>query len=317
MSSTSYRSLVLIALLVPTVANAYYVETRGETVEPMRYADGDETTADTVDVEFRMNTSTFPAGDGIADAVRAAFATWAAADCTSIDFAEGAASTSVALDHWTADGDDHHILVFFTDSAAEWTGGPAVGHFYFGFNPAGEVLGGTIVLNSRDHAWATDGGIGALDVQSIVTALIGRSLGITSAMEGNATYPVYQPGNTDKRVLGTDDIAAIQHLYLGTGCAAPVAPEEVCDGLNLPGEEECPPRPVTMPGDGGTIMPGEDAGMANDPDAGMTAGDAGMGGGDGGCSCRAGATRAPSAAMLGVLFVVGAVITRLRRRRSP
>src|SRR5690606_8522028 len=124
-----------------------------------------------------------------------AFATWTGAECGSIAFAAGDASDSTDRTHWTHDEGDVYVLVYFTDSDEEWSSGPAVGHFWFGYDPVGALSGATVVLNSRDHAWATDGATSALDVQSIVTALIGRSLGITSAMEGNATFPRYAPGD--------------------------------------------------------------------------------------------------------------------------
>lgn len=301
------RIAVLLACIAPAAANAYYLETRGMVTDPVRYA------APT-DIEYRVNPATFPDGvTGIDEAIDNAFQTWTDAACATITFAQGADSTETN-DHWTRDMGARYILVYFTDSDAEWTGGPAVGHFFFGFDgPTGNILGATVVLNSRDHSWATDGSAGALDVQSIVTALIGRSMGITSAMEGNATYPLYMTGDISKRTLGTDDIAAIQHLYLETGCAAPTAPEMICDGVMMPGEDPCPPRPVTMPPDGGMMIE-EDAGMTSDPDAGMSDTDAGTGGpDDGGCSCRASGEHNRTAPALLSLVIAALAVGRLRR----
>jgi hypothetical protein len=304
----------LIACSLPLTANAYYLETRGETTEPMRWADGDTVSAETVDVEYRINTSSFPAGvTGIEEAIHAAFMTWTDAECATIDFTAGATTDSVDFDHWTTDGDERYILIYFEDNPAQWTAGPSVGTFYFGFSLTGEVMGATIILNSYNHTWATDGTATAMDVQSIVTALIGRSMGITSVEEGNATRPSYEPGDTSKRTLGTDDLAAVQYLYLGTGCAAPAEPVMICPETDPIGGGPCPPGVVTMPGD---------AGMGGVRDAGMTQSDAGMSDvdagpmtmDDGGCSCRAAGSRTDGAAA-SIAAIALALVTIARRRK--
>lgn len=319
--------LVAAAMVItPVTTRAYYIEVRGtDTLVPIRYADTDDPPAGTVDVTYRVNASTFPAGvAGVAEAIDAAFATWSAAECSTLVFLEGAASDSTNRAHWEGDMGEIYVLVYFSDTAEEWSDGPSVGHFYFAHDGTGTLIGGTVVLNSRDHMWATDGDADSLDVQSVVTALIGRSLGITSAMEMNATYPRYAPGDQSKQMLGTDDVAGIQFLYPSDdmACAEPAAPEDECDGL----DRMCPPRPMTMPGDGGTIMPGTDGGTMGGTDAGtmmmgsdggsMSATDAGTtGGGTDGCSCRVGAPASSRSAAAGLITLVLASLVRMRRRR--
>ncbi|MCB9593681.1 MAG: matrixin family metalloprotease [Sandaracinaceae bacterium] len=318
--------LVAAATILPSASRAYYLEVRGtDTLVPIRYADTDDPPMGTVDVTYRINESTFPAGvEGVGDAIRAAFTTWNDAGCTTLVMTEGATTDSTSRAHWMSDMGEIYILVYFTDSAEEWTGGPSVGHFYFAHDGTGTLIGGTAVLNTRDHAWATDGAAEALDVQSVVTALIGRSLGITSAMEMNATFPRYAPGDISKQTLGDDDIAAIQFLYPSDdmACAMPADPEDECDGL----DRSCPPTPMTMPGDGGTITPGTDGGMVMpgadggtmmmDPDGGsMSATDAGTtGGGTDGCSCRVGAPASPRDGAWIVALVLASMILVRRRR---
>ncbi|MCA9607496.1 MAG: matrixin family metalloprotease [Myxococcales bacterium] len=319
-------ALAAAAVTLPSTTHAYYLEVRGtDALVPIRYADADDPPAGTVDVTYRINEATFPAGvDGVGDAIRASFTTWTDASCSVLAFTEGATSDSTDRAHWMGDMGAIYVLVYFTDSAEEWTSGPAVGHFYFAHDGTGTLIGGTVVLNTRDHQWATDGDAASLDVQSVVTALIGRSLGITSAMEMNATYPRYAPGDQSKQMLGDDDLAAIQYLYasMEASCTMPAEPEDLCDGIMLPGEAECPPRPTTMPGDGGTIMPGVDAGTMGtdagtiDPDGGtMSSTDAGTtGGGGGGCSCRVGATPASQGgAWIVTLLLAAGFIARRRR----
>ena len=327
----SIACLVALATLVPTTATkAYYVEARGVpgspgTEVPIRYMDGDDTTPTTIDVTYRLNETTFPTGAGIADSVRAAFDTWTAAGCSDLVFTEGAPSTSTNRGHWTDDAGEIYILVYFTDTAEEWTG-PSVGHFYFATNGTvdGTLVGGTVVLNSRDFTWATDEAGGSMDVQSVVTALIGRSLGITSATEGNATYPRYAVGDISKRDLGDDDLAAIAFLYPdGDPTCTPVTPPvEECDGVTLPGEDPCPPLPTTMPPDGGVPPPVDGGVMMTDSGTPPTdaGGDAGTGGMGDGCSCRVGARYASTGgssprgvAWLGALAF--ALLASRRRRR--
>lgn len=312
--------LVALATLLPAATEAYFVEVRGTDVEvPIRYADGDDTSPATVDVTYRLNEPTFPTGPGVADAVRASFASWTAAGCSNLVLTEGAPSDSTDRAHWMGDdiaGGEIYIVVYFTDSAEEWSG-PSVGHFYFAHDGTGTLIGGTVVLNSRDHSWATDEAGASLDVQSVVTALIGRALGLTSEMEMNATFPRYAPGDITKRMLGDDDLAGIAFLYPSgeVGCDAITAPQDECNGTTLPGADPCPPRPETTPGDGGTL-PGADAGVMMGSDSGvLPTADAGTGMDMGdGCSCRAGG--APSSrrgvAWLGTL-ALGLLFWRRRR----
>ena len=314
----------LCVTLTSVPGAAYYLEERGtDTLVPIRYGDADASSADTVEIAYRINTSTIPDGVSATD-VEGAFEAWTDVDCANAVFVRGDDSDSTNIAHWMSDAidtetlgmptGDIYILAFFSDSEAEWTSGPSVGHFYFAHDGTGALVGGTVVLNSRDHMWTNDGTAGSLDVQGTVTALIGRSLGITSATEGNATFPRYRPGSIDKRTLGEDDLEALRYLYpTGGSCEGPVEPEALCDGLTLPGEEACPPRPMTNPGDGGTVMPGADAGIPmSTPDAGAGGGGGGMGD-TGGCSCSAIAGGPFSGGAASVLLLALGLLVRRRR----
>ena len=197
-----------LTLAITTPASAFYVESRatddtGARV-PAKYAlDGP--------LEFRL-ASNLDSVPGAVDAVRAAFQSWGGIECSTLGFAEGERVDEPTWTHYMYDEGEVYILVFFEDDPSIWAT-PQVGQFVFAHDPTGTMIGGSVMLNSKDHRWSVDGEANALDVQSVATALIGRSLGITSAMEGNATYPRYLPGNTDKRTLGDDDVAAIQYLY--------------------------------------------------------------------------------------------------------
>jgi MYXO-CTERM domain-containing protein len=322
--------LALGGLFVPSLAAAYFVETRsndgmGNPV-PVAY---DTST----DVEFRIASAGMPGGDGSEfAAIAAAFQTWSDVECSSINFVEGAREDTPAPRHWQIPGAGRYILVYWSDDAAIWDV-PRAGFFEWAHDTTGVLIGGTVILNSLNFEWSTaDGGeADRLDVQGTVTALVGRVLGITSTMEGNATYPVYVANDVSKRTLGTDDIAAIQYIY-GPGAVSPVdaggvdggtadagmacmdappPPEASCD-MTTP---DCPPPVDTMPGDAGVInrdgsVPGVDSGPPPGTDAGTTP----PSGDDDGCSCDA-APGATNSSLPGALALLALVALVRRRRR--
>ncbi len=317
------RLLVVAAVAAPVGAQAYYIEARphsdGGAVIVVKY--------DTTDpVEYRTAPSTYPEGDegDIEAAIEAAFETWADVECATIEFVRGDDVDTPMPNHWISTT-DRYIQVYWSDDPALFAS-PRVGHFQLAHDGTGNMIGADIILNSLHHSWSATGEADLLDIQSVLTALIGRSFGITSAMEGNATYPRYTAGDTTKRELGDDDIAALQYLY-GDGSCTPADPEAICDSTGvtvLPdgGMTECPPTPMTPPTDGGTAMP-TDSGTGGGTDSGSgTLTDAGGGppdtdgDDDGGCGCvAAGAPRGGDAGWLalGVVLLLGGL--RLRRRR--
>jgi len=264
-TSSSLLALLVALGVPPTEAEAYYLETRGAEEEgtPVRYAEGeDDPTPDVIEVEYRVNTASIPESlGGASDAIHGAFSAWSNVDCSMLSFVDGGETDSMDKTHWMYDDGEIYVLVYFDSGEDEWYMGPSVGKFFWAHDGTGNLIGGTVVLNSKDHAWATDGSPGVLDVQSIVTALVGRSLGITSAAEGNATFPRYSGGDTSKRELGDDDLAAVQYLYSAGGeeCEEPDAPDDVCDGFAA----MCPPRPMTS-GGGGTRDAGTPGGGGRD-----------------------------------------------------
>ncbi|MFK7988415.1 MAG: hypothetical protein AB8I08_20505 [Sandaracinaceae bacterium] len=303
---------MVVSLLLVSSANAFYVESRGPmgAEVPVRFIDADDTTP-AIDVEYRINLSSLPSGIDTTP-IDAAMASWSSVDCGSLALTRGEDSASVDRAHWMSDAGARYVLVYFTDSAEEWTGGPAVGHYYFAHDGNGVLVGATVVLNTRDHAWAIDGSASAIDVQGTVTALLGRALGITSATEGNATFPRYAPGDLDKRALGADDRAALAFLYGDETCAAPMTPEDECDGFMSPGEAACPPRPETSPGDGGTATPDSGPAFGTDGGAPVPGSDAGAEPmpTEGGCTVSTRGSMGAGIAWIGVV----ALFMRRRRR---
>jgi hypothetical protein len=70
------------------------------------------------------------------------------------------------------------------------------------------------VLVNPEFPLATDGRETAIDIQSIVTSLLGTALGLSSSPIGAATmFPYNEPGLVHKRSLHTDDVAGMRHVY--------------------------------------------------------------------------------------------------------
>lgn len=313
--------LILVLLAVSAPAQAYYLESRTADGEPLRYDT-------TMPIQFRVGMEV-PMGldDGeVTAAIAAAFQTWEDEACSNVAFEAGPRVAMPMGYHWmTMMAGERYIQVYWSSDPAAFPGG-GVGFFLIGHNGMGTMIGADIVLNAA-YAWSTTGEAAALDIQGTVTALIGRSLGITSDMMGNATYPRYMPGDISKRTLGTDDVNAIQYLYGDMTMCMPPAPTGVCNGV----DPACPPTPMTG-SDGG--VPGDDGGMTGTDsgvppvtdggtmgtDSGVPRTDAGTGGGggdgdDGCCSVAPGASRDGSAAAAAFLALLGAAAIRRRRRK--
>ncbi len=323
-------AILLATLGVSAQSSAYYVEQRQiidregmpqETVF-VTYADGDESSPGTTDVTYRINPGSYP-GDvsGVDEAVAAAFATYNDVGCSTFFASRG---EDTPLDgnnitdkaHWMRADDGIYIAVFFTEATAEWTTGPHAGHFYWGFNrETGRMIGGSLILNSKDHAWTTTGEEGRLDVQSVLTGLLGRALGLASNQEGAATRLLFQTGNTDLRMLNMDEIDGMTFLYTadGEGCDMEPGPEGICDG----GIMECPPRLMVDAGPGTRDASVVDSGVRDSgtgsTDSGTTTGDAGTGPDDGeGCGCH---VRNAKTNLGWLAIAMGMLFVRRRRQR--
>jgi hypothetical protein len=302
-------------------AQGYYVESHtnedaGATA-PMTYDASSP-------VKFRIGPTP---SEAHTEALASAFQSWEGVECSQLAFERGEPVTDPDWLHWevSAENRDRYILIFFTDDPAMWQDA-RVGLFLFAQDGFGEMIGASIALNSKDHDWSTTGEEGTLDVQSVATALVGRSLGITATAEGNATYPRYLPGDTSKRELGSEDTAALQYLY-GDGSCDPESPEGMCTRES---SEPCPPPVETNPddgtssgGDAGSGTATADAGTGSESaasDAGMALADGGpsgsgadMGGG-GGCSLGG---RASTNGAFAVLLVAAILLGARRRRARP
>ena len=313
-----FLSMLAVVLAArPHSVDAFYVATRA-------LADGGGMappvwdTATPVQFRLAMDMADLPLTDGSeAAAVQAAFDTVGAVTCSGLSFSTGDRVPHAMIDprHWELPMAARYILVYWSSDIAIWGTTRSVGRFDFAHDGAGHIIGATIVLNSGDHSWSTTGEADKIDIQGTVTALIVRSLGLTSTMTGNASYPVYTPGDTSKRTLGTDDVAGVTYLY-GDGSAG--CGDTMPEGMCAVGDPMCPPTPMF---DAGIMGTHPDGGVGPRPDAG--GGMMGSDGGavtpadDGGCSCRtASSARGTSSAwaLFGLAGLAGVIAARRRRR---
>lgn len=192
-------------------------------------------------------------------AIDAAFATWQAVDCSTLEFTKGAdfAIDSIPFQSHGQKG----IYIFWYDTATNWPDDPKYSSTsFFGTNASGEITQASIAINafSTDMPWATDGSASALDLQAEMTSFIGQVIGIgysdvaDSIMTSGMSY-----GDVDKRTLKDDDIAAAQHLYLEANCPEP-KPPGVC-GTTPPPDGGPPPSDSTTPPSDSTTPPPSDS----------------------------------------------------------
>ena len=152
---------------------------------------------------------TFAFEDGTADtggefnAVRAAFATWAAA--VQVSFTEVAATQSpdVAID-WRPAADPDHSMI-----------GGILAHA--DFPPACGVITNTLPkpvhFDDSEHAWRIGAVPGAFDVETVALHELGHILGLQhSDVPGSVMFPSVDDNSTN-RVLTTDDLLGIRQLY--------------------------------------------------------------------------------------------------------
>ena len=130
-----------------------------------------------IEREREINARVAALRPGVRTAIEAAFQTWSDAGCATISFERGPDVATPDPYHWMTDpAGSRYILVYFSDDMAIWDT-PRVGFFQFAHDGMGHLIGASIVLNTLHHQWSTTGEPTKMDVQSVATALVGRSLG--------------------------------------------------------------------------------------------------------------------------------------------
>jgi hypothetical protein len=165
---------------------------------------------------------TFAFGPGTADtfgasefdAVRAAFATWAAASPLTFTEVQTNENPDIQIE-WRSANDPDLNMVGGTLAHAD-------------FPPACGIVTNTlpkpIHFDDSEHIWAIGAVAGAFDIETVALHEIGHILGLEHTNVSGAVMFPSVGSNLTKRVLQPDDLAGIQHLY-----PVPTAPPIVGD----------------------------------------------------------------------------------------
>jgi MYXO-CTERM domain-containing protein len=267
-------------------------------------------------------------------AVRAAFAQWAAADCTNLAFTDGGTvpSNEVVNLQQTAP----EIRVYWARDTTEWGSSTttAIAKTWFNYDATGKIVSAAILLNAIDKMWSTTVETDKYDVQSVVATEVGRVIGLKASTDTSAVmYPQFVLGSIDKRTLTADDVAGVGYLYPGTatdaGACGTGTPDTACAS---PTQQD---GGTTTQEDGGTTTQ-QDSGTATQQDGGSgqdastqycdQGSDCPSGvcdvnhqcvppSDDGGCGCRVGAAADGGYLALSLLLLGLALGLTARRRR--
>jgi hypothetical protein len=333
---THFSRIVLV-----TAAVALYATSAQAFSTDCRY--GDNVRFATVPIEWRAGGAGTEDVEGTAewDAVAAAFASWEAVECSTLAFTRGADVAEPS----TAYTDGYYILVYFEDDTAFWeqAGNPLYVATLFNptDGPEPELLYSVIVLNDAAYTWSVspDGERDTYDVQSIVTRMLGRAIGLAKPPEGTDSVMAqpHRDNDVSGRTLLSEDIAAVQYLYPDETCAdTPPGPDRVCcydpdpeDGVDpcegCVGSIDC--RGTTPDGDADADSDADADGDGDSDGDGDTDADAdadgggdgdgdgdGDGGGGDGCDCHV-ASDGPTPALPALILALVAVIATRPWRR--
>jgi hypothetical protein len=154
---------------------------------------------------FALDTGTNDvAGGGEFNAVRAAFATWAAAAPLTFTEVTTAQNPDIRIG-WRPANDPDHSMVGGTLAHADFPPGCSV---------VTNNLPKPVHFDDQEHNWSIGSLAGAFDVESVALHEIGHIIGLGhSNVPGAVMFPSISPGATN-RSLTPDDSAGAQGLYL-------------------------------------------------------------------------------------------------------
>ena len=162
-------------------------------------------------------------------AIRAAFAAWAAAPCTNLQFTDGGLLDStepVNYQHTALE-----IRVFWARNTTEWgdTNTTLIAKTWVNQDATGKIFAAGILLNAIDKVWSTTGEANKYDLLSITLKEVGRVLGLASSTDSAAIMGALPPaGDTSKRTLTSDDTDGLAYLYPQNGTCGQTQPNAAC-----------------------------------------------------------------------------------------
>jgi MYXO-CTERM domain-containing protein len=201
--------LVVVALVVPAGADAYTLRTTDAGI-PLHWAN--------TDVPFRVDGSLGRTGDpqAVASVVDESLAAWGGLPASQFLFS-GDSQPVASCEPGPSDGVSDIVL---TDD--EWPYDPSfAGVTLVTYDVAsGEIQDADIFLNGEAFEFEVDGDGDCFDVGNVLTHELGHALGLGHSDDPEATmYAISRRGETAKRSLADDDLAAFDQLY-GTGADA-------------------------------------------------------------------------------------------------
>ena len=276
-------------------------------------------------VTYKINVQSMAGFAGGAAAARRivvdAFATWAAATCTSLHVTDGGDSSSTDWKQM----ETGTILVFFANDDTTWNQSgsdlSAIATTYFWQDTMGHFISAAIMFNAAHFTFSDSPTGQQYDLQGVSMLEIGRMLGLdynpTSTL--SVMHTPMPPADLSRRTLTDDDANGIAYLY------PQASPQGACASIPPPAPfNECHPPP----GPGGSGGSGGSAGTGGSGGSGGTGGtggaptpDAGTGGAangmDSGCGCTVGAAAGGGAGMT-LLALLGTIaLCATRRSRLP
>lgn len=198
------------SLALPASSFAYVIQETSSGKEirfrslPQDFVISDEGSADVV-------------GGGEFAALTRAFQSWEAVPDSDARFSSLQAVNMDESDIFTdggLPGRDRKNLVAWVEE--DWfEGGALIALTYTYFiETSGKILEDDISMNGVDYTWTVDDGTVLTDVESIAAHEIGHAFGLGHSPQSDATmFATASQGETAKRSLSTDDMAAVQHSY--------------------------------------------------------------------------------------------------------
>lgn len=214
-------ALVAAAFLSPS-AHAYVIQETGSGSEirfrslPQDFLISEEGAADvTGGLEFEALARAFQSWEDVADSD----ARFSSLEAVNMD------DSDIYVDEGLP-GRDRKNLIAWVESG--WPDGPALIALTFTYyvETSGKILEDDIAMNGTDYTWTAVDGVVMTDVESIAAHEIGHAFGLGHSLEAEATmFATASQGETKKRSLDLDDMAAVQHSY-PPGCCPKTKTQE-------------------------------------------------------------------------------------------